>query len=52
MANVMCEMLLTIMTHVVQVRDVPDPTNKKSLGSNQNIKKPLLDLLIKLNASV
>ena len=32
MVKLMCEMLLTIMTPVVQVRDVPDPTNKKCLG--------------------
>ena len=28
-------MLLTIMTPVVQVRDVPDPKNKKSPGSGK-----------------
>ena len=37
MVNILCEMLLTIMTPVVQVSDVPDPMNKKSPGSGQKI---------------
>ena len=39
MVNIMCEMLLTIMTPVVLVRDVFDPINKKSPGSGQNFFK-------------
>ena len=39
MVNFMCEMLLTVMTPVVQKWDVPDAINKKSPGSGQNIKK-------------
>ena len=39
LVNIMCEMLLSIMTLVVQVRDEPYPITKKSLGSGQKIKK-------------
>ena len=35
MVNIMCEMLLTIMTPVALVRDIPDPKNNKSPGSGQ-----------------
>ena len=33
--NFMCEMILAIMTFVVQVRDVHIPKNEKSVGSGQ-----------------
>ena len=35
MVNIMCEMLLTIITLVTCERDLPDPINKKSLGLGQ-----------------
>ena len=39
--HIKCKILLTIMIHVVQVRDVPDSINKKSLVLSQNIFKKL-----------
>ena len=39
MVNITCEKLFTLMTPVVQVRDVPDPINKKRLGSGQKYQK-------------
>ena len=38
MVSIMSQILLAIMTPVVQVRDVPDPINKKSLGSGLSLK--------------
>ena len=45
MVNIKCEMLLTIMTPVVQVSDAPDPIKKKSLGSGPNVIKKKIDSL-------
>ena len=38
-AKITLEMLITIMTPVVQVRELPGPIKKKSPGLGQNVKK-------------
>ena len=38
MVNIMCEMFLTVMAALVQVRDVPDPKKQKEPGFGPKFK--------------